>query len=194
MTLRARIPLLAVTRLGIPAALLSTLCLLAASAGADAPIDRLAGGRIGVQVQPMTPELRQHFGAPPDRGLLVVRVEADRPAARAGLAVGDVILEADGEAQRRTWDLVRVVGRAPEGRTLPLRVLRSGRTRIVEVVPSGAPMPWPDPGELGEWLDRGMQMGSRELRRQLRALERRLEQLEQKIEQEPEDRDGAERT
>ena len=32
-------------------------------------------GRIGIRVQPLTPELREHFGAPSDRGVLVSEVE-----------------------------------------------------------------------------------------------------------------------
>ncbi len=47
-------------------------------------------GRIGIQVNPMTPELRKHFGAPEDRGVLVVKVEEGRPAALAGVKVGDI--------------------------------------------------------------------------------------------------------
>ena len=64
----------------------------------------------------MTPELREHFEAPSDSGVLVNRVEADRPAARAGVRVGDVLITGDGERIREPFDLVKVVGRVPEGR------------------------------------------------------------------------------
>lgn len=154
---------------------------------------RVGGGRIGVQVQAMTPELREHFKAPPDRGLLVTRLEPERPAERAGLKVGDVIVEAGGEAQRRTWDLVRVVGRAPEGQKLALRVVRDGRTRTIDVVPQGPATPWPDAQGISEWIERGMQMGSEELRHHLREIERRLEELEKRID-EQQHPEGSERT
>jgi len=163
------------------------------AAAVDAEPPRLGGARIGVQVQAMTPELRQHFEAPSDRGLLVTRVEPGQPAERAGVRVGDVILEAGGVAQRRTWDLVRVVGQAPEGEKLPLRILRHGKLRTIEVVPVGMAAPWPDPQGIVDWLERGMQMGSEELREQLRELERRLEELEKRLE-EQQQREGAERT
>jgi len=165
----------------------------ATAGGAGLP-DRLGGGRIGVQAQAMTPELREHFHAPPDRGLLVTRVEPGRPAERAGVKVGDVILEAGGEAQRGTWDLVRVVGRAPEGEKLPLHVLRDGKSRTIEVVPEGVATPWPDPQGISEWIERGMQMGTEELREHLQEIERRLEELEKRIEEERQRRDGAKRT
>jgi S1-C subfamily serine protease len=48
-------------------------------------------GRLGVMVMSLTPELRKHFGAPDDRGVLVAHVEPDTPAAKAGVEVGDVI-------------------------------------------------------------------------------------------------------
>ena len=57
--------------------------------------------RIGVEVQPMTPELRGYFKAPADRGVLVVTVEEAAPAAAAGLRVGDVIIPAAGEPVSR---------------------------------------------------------------------------------------------
>jgi len=169
--------------------------LLGAPAGAEPPGPSLPGrSRIGVYVQSMTPALREHFEAPADRGLLVTKVEPGRPAERAGLRVGDVILEAGGEPQRRTYDLVRVVGRAPGGEKLPLRILRKGKARTLEVVPEGAAAPWPDPGAWADWLEHGMQMGSEELREQLRSLEKRLEELEREIQKQHESRQGAERT
>lgn len=162
------------------------------AAGADPPLPD--DSRLGLHVQSMTPELREHFEAPADRGLLVTRVESGRPAARAGVAVGDVILEAGGVPQRSTWDLVRVVGRAPTGEKLVLRVLRKGKPRTLEVVPDGPAIAWPDPEAFAEWLERGFALGSEELRHQLHQLEKRLEELERKIEEERESREGAERT
>src|SRR5579871_5943521 len=52
-----------------------------------------AKGRLGVMVMGLTPELRKHFGAPDDRGVLVAHVESGTPAATAGIEVGDVIVE-----------------------------------------------------------------------------------------------------
>lgn len=174
--------------------LLALVCLTAPQADADPGAGSVGGARIGVQVQSMTPELRAHFEAPPDRGLLVTRVEPGQPGDRAGVEVGDVILEVDGLAQRRTWDLLRAVGQAPEGEKLPLGILRKGKRRTIHVVPEGRGTTLPDPSSIIELLERGIQMGSEEFREQLRQLERRLEELEKKIEEEKAIRDGAERT
>jgi membrane-associated protease RseP (regulator of RpoE activity) len=143
------------------------------------------GARIGVQVQPMTPELREHLKAPPDRGLLVGRVEPDRPAARAGLHVGDVIVSAGGKPMRTPFDLVRVVARAPAREPLELKIVRDGKKRTIAVEPEAEPTPWADPEHWAELLERGVYRGSKELRRRLETLERRLEELERRFEREP---------
>lgn len=54
-------------------------------------------GYLGVEVLPLTPELRAHFGAPEDAGVLVARVEEDSPASAAGIQVGDVLTAVDGK-------------------------------------------------------------------------------------------------
>jgi membrane-associated protease RseP (regulator of RpoE activity) len=149
----------------------------------DPPFEH-SRARIGVQVQSMTPELREHLKAPEDRGLLVGRVEPERPAARAGLRVGDVIVSAGGKPMRRPFDLVRVVGRATAHQPLELRIVRDGKQRTLSVEPELEPTPWADPDRWAEWLEKGMHRGSKELRRQLQMLERRLEELERRFERE----------
>jgi len=54
-------------------------------------------GYLGVQVLGLTPELRAHFGAPEDAGVLVASVEEASPAAAAGIQVGDVLTAVDGK-------------------------------------------------------------------------------------------------
>jgi len=175
--------------------LLGAILAGAALAGPARAMPPLPGhGRIGVEIRTLTPELRRHLGAPTDRGLLVARVEPGGPAGRAGVRVGDVLLAAGGEPLEATYDLVRVVGRTPAGEPLTLRLLRDGETLALEVRPEGAALPWPDPGAWSEWLERGFEMGSRELRDRLRELERRLEELERRMDEERPLPEDAERT
>jgi hypothetical protein len=81
---------------------------------------------LGAAVQEMTPELREYFGAPPDRGVLVVGVDADGPAAR-GLEVGDVILEIEKIPVRCGTDLTLAVREREAGESVSLRVQRRGQ-------------------------------------------------------------------
>jgi hypothetical protein len=77
----------------------------AASAQSGKPADQtrafvwksMGRGYIGVQVLGLTPELRVHFGAPEDAGVLVARVDEGSPAAAAGIEVGDVLTAVDGK-------------------------------------------------------------------------------------------------
>ena len=149
------------------------------------PLPPLERGRIGVQVQSLTPELREHFAAPTDRGLLVARVLPDRPASRAGVRVGDVLLDANGEPLRVTADLLRIVAGVEEGERLSVRLVRAGKERTLELEPEGeahAGIPADAWEGWNRWFHRGMRQGSRELRQRLEELEDRLEDLERRLE------------
>jgi serine protease Do len=62
-------------------------------------------GRLGVQLNALTPELAEYFGAKAG-GVLVARVTPDSPAEKAGLKAGDVIVSVDGDSIRDTDDFV----------------------------------------------------------------------------------------
>src|SRR6185295_4313691 len=62
-------------------------------------------GRLGVQLQSMTPQLAEYFGLSKRSGALVVFVYADSAAAKAGLKAGDVILSAGGQTVETPMEL-----------------------------------------------------------------------------------------
>jgi C-terminal processing protease CtpA/Prc len=140
--------------------------------------------RIGVQVQPMTSELREHFGAPPDQGILVTRVVDGSPAARGGVEVGDVIVSAAGTPMRQPFDLMKVVGHAAQGQAIELRLVRDGEKHELTVEPEGEAMPWLDPKHWSERLSKSMRQGAEEIRHRLEEIERRLEELDRRLEEE----------
>jgi predicted metalloprotease with PDZ domain len=94
------------------------------------------GGFIGVRPIEMTPELRQHFGAPRDAGIMVGSVEPDGPAAKAGLQVGDIVTKVDGDRIESTGELVRLVRHKKGGETIMVELLRNKATRSVTVTVS----------------------------------------------------------
>lgn len=81
-------------------------------------------GRLGIEVMSLTPELRSFFSAPPDRGLLVAQVDPGSPAARAGVAVGDVLVSVRGHEVRASSDVLAALGDAPTGSKIELGVVR----------------------------------------------------------------------
>lgn len=149
-----------------------------------------AQGRIGVRVQSMTPELREHFEAPPDRGVLVSHVEPGEPAAQAGLLVGDIIVTAGTRPITEPLDLLRAVNRVPVGEAIDLTVVRAKGELTIRVSPDGEPNPWIDPEHWRDTLEGHLQQGSRELREQLEKLQRRLEELEREFEKYREEHEG----
>ena len=63
----------------------------------DTTLMRLFDGWIGVESIELPPALREHFGAPATAGVMVASVKAGGPAEAAGISVGDVVFEVDGE-------------------------------------------------------------------------------------------------
>jgi membrane-associated protease RseP (regulator of RpoE activity) len=82
-------------------------------------------GHLGLQLLALTPELREHFGAPKDAGVLVARVTADGPAAKAGVKVGDIVTSVDGEKVGDDSDLRRRVRGKADKDTVTLEILRN---------------------------------------------------------------------
>lgn len=89
-------------------------------------LDELARGevreprRLGVALAPphAAQRLRAAVGLPQLDGVLVLEVEEDGPAARAGLARGDLVVRAGDRPVHTAADLLEAVDGAPEGLTL----------------------------------------------------------------------------
>jgi S1-C subfamily serine protease len=67
--------------------------------------------------------------------VMVLDVDADGPAARAGLTKGDVILEFGGEPVSGVDDLHRLLIGDHAGRAIPVRIVRGGRPLALDVTP-----------------------------------------------------------
>lgn len=94
--------------------------------GGRALFETMAGkGFLGVQVVEMTSDLRTHFGVPADAGVLVSRVEAESPAARAGLQAGDILTAIDGKKVSSPMAVTRGVRSRKEGDRVTLEVSRN---------------------------------------------------------------------
>jgi serine protease Do len=80
-------------------------------------------GRLGVQVERLTPQLEAYFGAP-DGGVLVAEVTPASPAEKAGLKAGDVITAVNGTSVRDAGDLVEELREAGAGSQVEVRIVR----------------------------------------------------------------------
>ena len=102
-------------------------------------VDALARGesvrapQLGIAITPghVARRLRRAVGLPDTEGLLIRGVAEDSPAARAGLASGDLIVAAAGQPVRTVDDLSGALRAA--GETIELTVLRGTDERSIQV-------------------------------------------------------------
>ena len=90
-------------------------------------------GYMGIGISDVTPENAKFFHVDNNEGALVSQVEAGSPAAKAGLKVGDVITELDGQKVTDASQLQIEVGQKHPGSTIKLQVLRDGKSVSVPV-------------------------------------------------------------
>ena len=93
---------------------------------------KVTRGRLGVQIQALTPELAKSFKLADTKGVLVASVEPNSPAAAAGLQPGDVILSFDGKPVQSANELPRIVGATKPGTPVTLELWRNGAKRQVK--------------------------------------------------------------
>jgi S1-C subfamily serine protease len=95
---------------------------------------RIRRGYLGVGAQPvrlpeaLARELNQEIG------LLIVGVEPETPAAQAGLVLGDTILALDGESVHEIEELMATLSGDRVGKQVPVKILRGGEVRTVNVL------------------------------------------------------------
>ena len=94
---------------------------------------KVTRGWLGVQIQPLTPELAKSFGIAGTQGALIATVTEDSPAARAGLKEGDVIVTFDGKPVEGPRVLPGLVANTPVGRGVPIGIVRDGSRQTVTV-------------------------------------------------------------
>jgi Do/DeqQ family serine protease len=86
-------------------------------------------GRLGITIQDLTPALADAMSLDLRGGAVISAIEADSPAARAGLALGDVIVEVNGQPVLDADDLRNLIGLLPVGTDLAIVLYRDGRER-----------------------------------------------------------------
>lgn len=90
--------------------------------------------RLGIGIAPsrVARHMRRAVGLPDQDGVLVREVEEGGPAANAGIAEGDLIVEAAGRPIRDPDDVYEALGTVGSGGFITLRIVRGAEERTVE--------------------------------------------------------------
>src|SRR5262249_98824 len=100
---------------------------------------KVVRGYLGVLIQPLTSDLAEASSLPDARGALVGEVPPDGPAAKAGLAQGDVITELNGVWVDDSRDLRLKISQLAPGSAIKLKLIRDGAPREVTITLGEAP-------------------------------------------------------
>jgi serine protease Do len=90
-----------------------------------------ASSFLGVGVAEIDAERVKALNLKEERGVEVKSVDDDSPAAKAGVKVGDVILEYNGQRVEGDEQFVRLVQETPVGRQAKLLIARAGATQTL---------------------------------------------------------------
>ena len=94
-------------------------------------------GRLGIKIQALDGQLGEYFGT--TTGVLVNSVEADSPAAKAGLKAGDVVTAINGKAVAEPSELIEAVGGLEDGATLTVGFTRDKKAQSATATLEKAP-------------------------------------------------------
>jgi S1-C subfamily serine protease len=83
--------------------------------------------KLGIEYMEMGEQLAGYFKLPGKTGVLVTAVDADGPAAKAGMKAGDVVIKLGADAIADSGDLRQAVSRADGGSEVTVTVQRDGR-------------------------------------------------------------------
>jgi S1-C subfamily serine protease len=86
---------------------------------------------VGAQAVRLPEALKGHVGQ--ETGLLLISVEADGPAGRGGLLLGDTIVALEDQPVRHMDDLLALLSSDRVGTTVPVRIVRGGQVQEVTI-------------------------------------------------------------
>ncbi|AAC07399.1 DegQ family serine endoprotease [Aquifex aeolicus] len=89
-------------------------------------------GWLGVVIQDITPDISEALGI--KEGVLVAQVVPGSPADKAGLKVGDVIVEVNGKKIEDARDLQFTIMKMKPGTKAVLKVIRNGKEKEITVI------------------------------------------------------------
>jgi len=135
---------------------------------------------LGVQTQPMTPELKKRLETTVDTGAVVIDVVPNSPAEKAGLKSDDIITAIDSRSIEHPMHLREAVQQAGPGKNVELKIVRAKEPLVLKTTLGE--------GAFGQFLTPGNERfptvdveSMFDSARRVRELERRVEELEKQL-------------
>jgi serine protease Do len=100
---------------------------------------KVTRGYLGMTITDITEETREAFNLQEARGALVQSVEPGKPADKAGVRHGDVVVEIDGKPIRNNRELIDTISYLPVGSQVKIAVLRDGKRQLLTATTATRP-------------------------------------------------------
>jgi serine protease Do len=97
-------------------------------------------GYLGMGIMPVTDDAKESFHLSEARGALVQNVEPGKPAERAGVQPGDIVVEIDGRKINTNRELIDYISYLPVGSKVNLTVIRDGQRRTLTATTAERPL------------------------------------------------------
>jgi S1-C subfamily serine protease len=91
-------------------------------------------GKLGLRIEPPTSEVEARFNLSKVKGMVVTEVDPSGPASAAGIKVGDVIEQVNGQTVRDMNDVVAALARSNSSH-VDLKIKRNGKSINVDLQP-----------------------------------------------------------
>jgi len=97
-------------------------------------------GWLGIQFQSVVPEIADSLELAEPRGILIADVHPAGPAAKAGIAAGDLVDSVNGTAIKNAHDFSRAIDATPPGSIVILGIRKKGREDWIAVTVGWSPV------------------------------------------------------
>jgi serine protease Do len=101
---------------------------------------KVVRGYLGMGIVPVTDDVKEAFNLNESRGALVQYVDPGKPADRAGLQKGDVVVEIDGRKISTNRQLIDYISYLPVGSKVNITVIRNGQRRTFTATTAERPL------------------------------------------------------
>ncbi len=94
-----------------------------------------SGAFLGIRLLELDSDLAPYFSVKADEGVLIMSVEKDTPAAKAGLKAGDVIVKMGEKEVQAPTDIHEALAGLKKGDKITVSVIRHGKKETIQVEP-----------------------------------------------------------